>query len=631
MQLDLQWTSALNSGDVPLLFPYACPLPYNSSNFQRRLRLRLIKSPTTRRAGASFSAKSPGQSEPSASPRGANARFCAEIMNRAGNSKGVSIQMKHVFAMVVVLVSGFALSASGQTPAAPVASTAHPAQAGDFVSLPQDINCFLASQRLGIEGGTKVSGSVDSVTCAITGGQNKDLPLASHEVSNGVIETSSFGELRVSPAGPFQFAIAIHPDKIEALREFLGGSVHAPPAPAAAYVQISPDIKCSIEGITVNMVSDAQGNVTYLPGGSVRSVTCSFSGTRKQIALASAEIKDGGVQTASFGILKMVMHDAVTGNVELDIRSDLLPSLRAFLGAPPLQPPASAASGASLRVAFINFQQAVAGTDDFKRPFAEIQKKYEPKRLELKALSDEIAGLEKQLSAGKLSEQEKASLESTIEQKKKKMQDDTAAAQKDFTADAQAVLEKVGTRVLDALTAEARQQGLDIVIDKGGSPPSVLYLSHSIQPADIQMAVMERFNGSAAHASSPPAASSPDLASSSPSVTVTKYLTAAATLDSGATRQFLSASCKNDVVDEFKSNQDSGWKYSASESLIGEGQIDAGSGKATVKTQLVYKGGDPPTMMVKDRTFYLVREKGVWMISGMDPAPETSGPGVRPL
>ena len=47
----------------------------------------------------------------------------------------------------------------------------------------------------------------------------------------------------------------------------------------------------------------------------------------------------------------------------------------------------------------ISFQQAVFQTDEGKRLFSDLQKKYEPKRAQLKALNDEVQAMTKQLQA----------------------------------------------------------------------------------------------------------------------------------------------------------------------------------------------------------------------------------------
>ena len=59
-------------------------------------------------------------------------------------------------------------------------------------------------------------------------------------------------------------------------------------------------------------------------------------------------------------------------------------------------PDASAADGPA-KIAVIAFQAAVTQTNEFQRNFADLQKKFEPKRVQLKTLSDDITALQKQL------------------------------------------------------------------------------------------------------------------------------------------------------------------------------------------------------------------------------------------
>jgi hypothetical protein len=112
---------------------------------------------------------------------------------------------------------------------------------------------------------------------------------------------------------------------------------------------------------------------------------------------------------------------------------------------------------------------------------------------------------------------------------------------------------------------------------------------------------------------------------------VTNYLVAAATLDSSATKPFLSARCQGDLVTEFQANDRSKWKFSANDTIIASEKIDANSGQATVVAQIVFKGGNPPTFMQQNQTFLLVKEDGAWKIVKIDPPPKTTSPGYEPL
>jgi outer membrane protein len=82
-------------------------------------------------------------------------------------------------------------------------------------------------------------------------------------------------------------------------------------------------------------------------------------------------------------------------------------------------PAAAAAPAGPAKIAVIAFQVAVAQTNEGQRNFADLQKKYDPKRQQLKGLSDEVDSLKKQLQAqgDKLSDAERASRAKTIDDK----------------------------------------------------------------------------------------------------------------------------------------------------------------------------------------------------------------------
>jgi outer membrane protein len=158
--------------------------------------------------------------------------------------------------------------------------------------------------------------------------------------------------------------------------------------------------------------------------------------------------------------------------------------------------PAPAAPAAPAKIAVIAFQAAVGQTNEFQRNFADLQKKYEPKRNQLKTMADEIDGLEKQLQAqgDKLNDAERASRAKTIEDKKKQAQRFAEDAQNDLQGEMQEVYNTVGSKVYDVLSTYAQQQGYTLVVDGSGSQqqaPVVLYASPS---TDITKAVIEAYN-----------------------------------------------------------------------------------------------------------------------------------------
>jgi outer membrane protein len=163
-------------------------------------------------------------------------------------------------------------------------------------------------------------------------------------------------------------------------------------------------------------------------------------------------------------------------------------------------PPPAAASPAApagpAKVAVIAFQAAVGQTNEFQRNFADLQKKYEPKRTQLKTMADEIDGLEKQLQAGadKLTDADRAAKTRSIDDKKKEAQRFAEDAQKDLSDEMNEVYNKIASKVYDVLATYAQQQGFTLVVDGSGSQqqaPVVLYASPS---TDISKAVVDAYN-----------------------------------------------------------------------------------------------------------------------------------------
>jgi outer membrane protein len=158
--------------------------------------------------------------------------------------------------------------------------------------------------------------------------------------------------------------------------------------------------------------------------------------------------------------------------------------------------PAPAASVSPAKVAVIAFQAAVGQTNEFQRNFADLQKKYEPRRDKLKIMADEIESLDKQLQAqgDKLSDTERASRAKTIDDKKKQAQRFAEDAQNDLTSEMQEVYNGVASKVYDVLATYAQQQGFTLVVDGSSNQqqaPVVLYASPS---TDITKAVIDAYN-----------------------------------------------------------------------------------------------------------------------------------------
>jgi outer membrane protein len=154
--------------------------------------------------------------------------------------------------------------------------------------------------------------------------------------------------------------------------------------------------------------------------------------------------------------------------------------------------PAAAPAGPA-KVAVIAFQAAVAQTNEFQRNYADLQKKFDPKREQIKALSTELDTLTKQLQAqgANLSEAERASRAAAIETKKKQLDRDTEDAQNDFQQQMQEVFNGVASKMYDVMSTYAQQQGYTLVLDVSQQQNPVLY---AVESENITKQVLEAYN-----------------------------------------------------------------------------------------------------------------------------------------
>lgn len=169
------------------------------------------------------------------------------------------------------------------------------------------------------------------------------------------------------------------------------------------------------------------------------------------------------------------------------------------------------ASAGSTKIAVIAFQAAVAQTNEGQRDFADLQKKFEPRQAQLKAQSDEIDTLTKQLQdqAKNLSSVEQQNRAAQIDTKKKELDRAAQDAQSDFQQAMQDMYNTLASKVYDTLTTYAEQHGYTLVLDFGQQNTPILYASKA---TNITQQVIEAYNvksGVPAPPAAPPAAPTP--------------------------------------------------------------------------------------------------------------------------
>ena len=176
----------------------------------------------------------------------------------------------------------------------------------------------------------------------------------------------------------------------------------------------------------------------------------------------------------------------------------------------PLPPPQAVPA----KVAIIEFEQVAAATNEGQRALAEVQKHYEPQRVSLQKLKDDIDSLTKQLQSAPatMSDDEKNTRARDIDTKQKQLQRDAQDAQSSMDSDMQDAVSKVAQKLGPVVMKYVQDNGYTMLLDNTGQPQqgglSVLWAPGT----DISQAVVEAYNaqsGVAAPAPSAPTSAAP--------------------------------------------------------------------------------------------------------------------------
>ncbi len=169
--------------------------------------------------------------------------------------------------------------------------------------------------------------------------------------------------------------------------------------------------------------------------------------------------------------------------------------------------PAAAAAQPS-KVAVIAFQAVVAQTNEFQRNYADLEKKFDPRRQQLKTQSDQIDAMTKQLQsqAASLSDAERTSRAADIENKKKQLQRDLQDAQSDFQQEMQDMFNAVAQKVGQVMQSYASQQGYTLVLDASQQDSPILFATDA---TNITKPVLDAYNQKSGIPAPPVAAPQP--------------------------------------------------------------------------------------------------------------------------
>lgn len=169
---------------------------------------------------------------------------------------------------------------------------------------------------------------------------------------------------------------------------------------------------------------------------------------------------------------------------------------------------APAAAAGPAKIAVIAFQDAVTQTNEGKRNFEELEKKYQPKQALLKQESDEVDNLKKQLQSqsSTLSDTDRAARLRTIDDKEKSLQRDGQDAQQDFQQDMQQTFSTVAQKVGAIVQTYAQQNGYTVVLDAQQQGSPILWANPA---TNITEAIIAEYNQKSGVPAPPPSAPAP--------------------------------------------------------------------------------------------------------------------------
>ena len=167
--------------------------------------------------------------------------------------------------------------------------------------------------------------------------------------------------------------------------------------------------------------------------------------------------------------------------------------------AAPDAPSAAAASptakATGTKVGTINIEQAIFASNEGRREFETLSKKFEPKQNELKGSADEIDSLKKQLNAqqDKLNEESRDKLVKQIEAKQKVFDRSTQDAQEDFQNQQGEIGNKILTKMAPMIVKFASDNGYGMILDTSQQWPRgpVIWYGPAV---DITQPIVEAYN-----------------------------------------------------------------------------------------------------------------------------------------
>src|SRR5262249_53362160 len=175
-----------------------------------------------------------------------------------------------------------------------------------------------------------------------------------------------------------------------------------------------------------------------------------------------------------------------------------------------------AATATGTKVGTINIEGAIFASNEGRRDFDALQKKFEPKQTELKSQNDEIEGLKKQLTTqgDKMNDDAKANLEKQIAGKQKALERSMQDTREEFQSQQGEIAQRILAKMAPVIVKYSGDNGFGVIIDTSQPWPQGPVVWYG-QAVDITQPVVEAYNVQSGVAA-PPAGTKPATGAARP-------------------------------------------------------------------------------------------------------------------
>jgi outer membrane protein len=156
---------------------------------------------------------------------------------------------------------------------------------------------------------------------------------------------------------------------------------------------------------------------------------------------------------------------------------------------------ADPAKATTTKIGTINIEQAIYASNEGRRDFETLDKKFLPKQNELKTLADEIDSFKKQLNTqqDKLNDESRGTLVKQIELKQKSLERATQDAQEDFQNQRGELVNRILTKMGPLIQKYFTENGYSLLLDTSQPWPQGPVVM-SGPATDITQPIVEAYN-----------------------------------------------------------------------------------------------------------------------------------------